>query len=226
MSENNAVLTAAERRKEQKKQAREAQKRKKEVARLKKEHKARAKIVPNEDRAVVCTPDRADMSTAAIIVGVALRGLVAAVATLGLTLFVCDALGFSGEGGVGISLSLLALYVFLICASISAIFMGNLPIKLGGAAVFCASCSLFLLVPSPTKVYHGIIAAFNCAIDRFVSAGFMAMSEYRLAPPATDLANEDLVFTAAVISLGLTSSGPSRLRCLLWSRFFLWAFFS
>ena len=61
MSENNAVLTAAERRKEQKKQAKEALKRKKEVARLKKEHKARAKIVPNEDRAVVCTPDRADM---------------------------------------------------------------------------------------------------------------------------------------------------------------------
>ena len=199
MSENNAVLTAAERRKEQKKQAKEALKRKKEVARLKKEHKARAKIVPNEDRAVVCTPDRADMSTAAIIVGVALRGLVAAVATLGLTLFVCDALGFSGETGAGINLSLLALFVFLICASISAIFMGNLPVKLGGAAVFCATSAILLLIPTPIKVYHALIAAFNCAIDRLVDAGFLAMGEYRLAPPATDIANEELIFTAAVI---------------------------
>ena len=199
MSENNAILTAAERRKEQKKQAREALKRKKEVARLKKEHKARAKVVPNEDRALICTPDKATMSDASIIVGVALRGLVAAVATLGLVLFVCDALAFSGEGGAGISLSLLSLHVFLICAALSAIFMGNLPVKLGGAAVFCATCALSLFIPTPTKVYHALIAAFNCAIDRLVSAGFLAMGEYRLAPPATDIANEELIFTAAVI---------------------------
>lgn len=193
-----SVLTPEEKRKEAKKQAREAFRRKKEVARLRREHKKRERIVPNEDRALLCTPDNAEMSNFAIGLGIAMRGLVAAIATFALTLLVCDALAFTGEGGLGISASALALFILLICASLTAIFMGNLPVKLGAAAVFAASLGIAFLTPRPTKLYHALIAAFNAAIDRLVNASFVAMGEYRLPMPPTDIPNEELILTAAM----------------------------
>ncbi len=196
---NDTVLTPAQRRKEAKTQAREARRRKKEVARLRREHKKRLRVVPAEDRALLCTPDNAEMSNLTIGLGIALRGLVGAIAAFALTLFVCDALAFSGDGGIGISTSSLAFFILLICASLTAMFMGNLPIKLGAAAVFAATLVITFLVPSPKKVYHAIIAAFNAAIDRLVDATFLGMGEYRLPMPATDIANEELILTAALL---------------------------
>lgn len=195
----STILTPAERRAEKKKSAIEAAKRKKEVKRLRNEHKKRAQITPNEERPLICTPDASAMSRAAVVIGITLRALVAAVAVLGMTLLLCDALKFTGEGGLGVNVSLLAALTFLISAAIGAICAGDLPIKLGGFAAFGAILTFSFILPSPVRVYHALIIAYNSILDRLVSVGFLTMSLHRLPEPASALSADRLAFTFAML---------------------------
>jgi transglutaminase-like putative cysteine protease len=206
MNDNkNTILTPAERRAEKKKQALEAKKRKKEVKRLRDEHKKRARVTPNEERPLICTPDASEMSKAAVTVGIILRALVAAVAAFGVTLLLCDALKFTPEDGLGINLWLLAALSFLFSAAVAAICAGNLPIKLGGFAAFGAILTYSFMLPSPVRVYHAIILAYNSILDRLVSVGFLTMSLHRLPTPASALSPDELAFTFAMLFAVLAS---------------------
>ncbi len=162
-----------------KKAKKEARARKKLNAKLKKEYLKKKKTVPQSAKPLICPPDKAGKSLKVIIIGLACRAFLIALAVFAVTFFVSDAFGIAEEEAGAFKprfifgWSILFTAIFSLSATLT-------PRKVFIPAGAAAAAGLVLLRIWPNPVYNvvnGFKAAVNAALDHLSNVGYFSMYE-------------------------------------------------
>ncbi len=134
-------------------------------------------LLPLLKRPLVCPPEAADRTDASVILGWIARAAVLFVAVFGMTLLVCDALGFNkaelGNVGAGfIALCSLIFTALLALCTLSATRRFAIPavcLLLAGGLIYMATGSVF------AYLYRAVL---NGIVEHFYSFGYLSIIQY------------------------------------------------
>ncbi len=165
-----------------KKQKKEKRERKKEY----REYLQKRNEVPERSRPVVCPPDRASLTRGKVILGYICRIAVIFLTVFGISLFLTDAFGLSGEFPAPVRPGFIFLWslVFTALFSVAAVAAPRLPFAAGG---ILAAAGLYLtvlpfdrLADIPYSIYSAVCAAFNASLDHMAQVGYYAITKNRI----------------------------------------------
>lgn len=203
-TESKTDLTAKDRRLAQRAERKKERELKKEYARQKREYEERRRVIPIKRRTLICPPDKAIDGRGKLIFGYAARIFVILIAVFAMTLFTCDAFGFTRELTPGVEPVVSKGFIFLWSLAFTLVL--SLTVLLKPRAVFIpvgAAASLGLLalnlLPDPImKPYEASLTAFNAARDYMAKLGYYALNQHPV-PVTHSTGSEDELIRAAVV---------------------------
>ncbi len=181
---------------------------KREKDRLWRQYQKSRRALPENEKSIICPPDKATFSRGKIIRGYAARIAVIALTVFGVAFLLCNSFAI-GEGREGLSPG----WILFLCSLLfTTIFSLACIIQPRGAAVPAGTVLgvgllvLFFLPDPFTRMYEAGIAAFNSALEHLSDVGFYAANLSRIDYTYTTgseaaLASKALIAVAFIYSL-------------------------